>query len=142
MAISDARVFLEGYLGTLLGLTGFQAVQFSLLPEDSPLGYLQLLEANSVFNSRTIDATFLVAVGLSAESFDDLSEQVESMVYLIVNTLSSNFQECIQGVSKVALEGNVVIDTYDSYATSNHISDTTVWSGKIAFRVRVSIYKD
>lgn len=140
-SITIARVSLQDHLQSLLGLKGFEAVQFSLLPEESPLGYIQLYETNSVFNSSGVEVVFLVDIGVSANSFSEVSQQTENLASLIVGNLTSNSEGCFSGAYKVALEGSILVEPYDSYVTTNHISDTTVWSSKLAFRVRMSLYK-
>lgn len=125
---------LQQYLASLIGVSTWDSIQFSMLPDEDPIGYMQLARSTATVNSVTQQVTYLCWVGISSSSLDNLLDTAENMVNTLVDTLSRP-NVCIPGVARIYLGGDVVVDTPDTYVNQNVVSGASGFKMAIAFQV-------
>ena len=140
MALSDITTNLKSLLSTTLGITSWDAIQFSLLPADSPIGYIQLTSVPVVANQSVFDLQYLVMIGLAANSLAALQSAAEVLVATAVSSFSR--PQCLPSGGSVVIASQVVIDTPDSDVTQNNITATSLFRTALAFTMSVQASRD
>lgn len=134
--ISAIEANIQAQLTQATGIDTWESFQFSLIPEDAALGYIQLLEMPVALNSSTTTLKFMVLISLAAETLDEL----KTAVYTLVQSTSAAFARPTSctgtGVLSIPAPG-IVIDMFDSYVNENHITNTSYLKARIAFSLHV-----
>jgi hypothetical protein len=106
-----------------------------MLPGDDPEGYFQVVEINP---GRSVhQSTWLVGIGISATSLDDLWTQVST----IVNQTVTNFSEadaCISGLGSAHLSDQIQIEVPDTYTQQAQVTNTNAFKTSVSFGIRIT----
>lgn len=131
---------LISYLTTVTGVTTWDAIQFSLLPQDESIGYVQLVEVPVKMNASTAVVKYMVMIGFASDSLED----IKSLAYSVAQNIFSNLTQptvCF-GSGQLSLDNpGVVIDIPDSDTTQNNITNASLFRTALAFTVLVQITK-
>lgn len=138
MDFSQIESDVIAYLTTVTGVTTWDSIQFSLLPQDESLGYIQLVEVPVKMNASSATVKYMVMVGFAAESLED----IKSLTYTVASNIFTNLTKptvCF-GSGQLSLDNpGVVIDIPDSDTTQNNITNTSLFRTALAFTLLVQI---
>jgi hypothetical protein len=136
MDISNIRSALTTKLTEVYSITDWNSIKFSMLPGDDPLGYFQVVEINP---GRSVhESTWLIGIGVSSTSLDDLWAQVST----IVNSTVTNFAQvnsCIAGLGSARLSDQIQIEVPDTYSQQAAVSTTTGFKTSVSFGLQITI---
>jgi hypothetical protein len=114
-------------------VTKWDTIQFSMLPTDSPKGYLQLA---GVGYGAIASSTWLVGIGIASTSLSGLKSQIYGILEAIESQLYQP-QACLSGGGIVSIDGQIQVELPDSYANQSGISQTSGFRTAITFEVSV-----
>lgn len=138
MDFSQIESDLIAYLTTVTGVGTWDSIQFSLLPQDESLGYIQLVEVPVRMNASTAVVKYMVMIGFAAESL----EEIKVLTYTVASSIFTNLTKptvCF-GSGQLSLDNpGVVIDIPDSDTTQNNITNTSLFRTALAFTLLVQI---
>lgn len=135
MDLELIRDNLKAYLTAILGITDWDTIQFSLLPTDNPRGYFQVVEVTP--SGSTVVSTWIVGIGIGAETLGDLNSQVSALVKAVVDNLGQN-NTCLAGLGSVKLSDSIEIEVPNTYSQQSSISLTTGFTTSISFGIQVT----
>lgn len=136
MSINQLTASIKTALTAQLGVASWDNIGFSLLPADSPLGYLQLTNVPASFNQSIITLEYMVMIGFAANSLGDIQTAVHNMVQSILATYNQP-SACLGSNGQLQLDSQIAIDTPDSDSTQNNITNTNLFRNAIAFKLKV-----
>jgi len=136
MNIAQIEQDLINFLTTTTGVTEWDSIQFSLLPTDEALGYIQLVEMPVGANQATTQLKFMIMIGYAAESLDELKTNIYLACENIFNAVSKPTVCFGSGQLSIASPG-IVVDIPDSDITQNNITNAGLMRTALAFTLLV-----
>lgn len=132
--MNEIHSAIESLFIDLFGITEWDSISFSMLPEDASKGYFQI---NEVQPGNAVNTTeWLVGIGVSDSTLDGLWEQVYGYLDIIKSQLM-NRQQCLgNGVAKATL---VNVSIPDSYTNNSHLTSAQGFKTAIAFNLIVEV---
>ncbi len=120
-------------LSELLGVYEWDTTQFTILPNEKPKGYLQLVQTTigAVYSTE-----WMVGIAVADDDLNTLWDNVYSIVESI-NTYLTHPSPCIKPGGTLSLNGSIDIEVPSSYSNQTGISNTEGWKTAIIFSVTV-----
>jgi hypothetical protein len=134
MNLNTLQANLEAQLEALTGITTWDAIQFNLLPDDDPIGYLQLSQASL---GPVTELTYLVGIGFASTTLSGLWAQSNSLIETIRNNLVLN-NVCV-GEGRAMLSGPIEVELPNTYVNQGEFSSTDGYSVAVSFIIKVGL---
>lgn len=121
-------------LQSITGVTNWESINFSILPDEDPKGFMFPLAINPESPSRSI-VTYGVGIAISSSSLEGLT--TESL--LISNTIARSFstRAICSDEGIIRLVGSIELEPPQSYPQQSNVSLTTGFFTAITFSIEV-----
>jgi hypothetical protein len=130
------RELLANYLATLTGVENWTSINFGILPQEDPKGYLFLSSIQPQNKTRLIEF-WGCAIAVSATTLNDLADKCHALAKLIANALKASVV-CIPNVGSLTLSGNVDVEPPQSYPNQGNQSSTSGFFTAITFVLEIN----
>lgn len=134
MNLLNVKSNLEANLTAITGVTNWEAIQFSMLPGDNPIGYLQLSQVNT---GAVQELVWLVGIGFASITLNDLWSQVYGSIEAVQNSIGVTGGCTGDGAYK--LDGPIECEIPDSYVNQGEFTATNGYRTAITFPLRLSL---
>jgi hypothetical protein len=134
MNLTTIQANIESQLTALTGVTVWDSIQFNLLPDDDPIGYLQLSQASL---GPVTELTYLVGIGFASTTLSGLWAQSNSLIETIRSNLVLN-NVCV-GEGRAMLDGPIEVEIPNTYVNQGEFSATDGYSVAVSFVIKVQL---
>lgn len=124
---------LKSKLSELLDVYAWDTTQFTILPNEPPKGYLQLVQTTigSVYRTE-----WMVGIAVAHSDWNALWDDVYTILEKI-NKYLTKPPPCIDPGGTLSLNGSIDVEVPSSYSNQTGISNTEGWKTAIIFSVVV-----
>lgn len=133
---ADIRSALITSLQAATGITNWENIGFSMLPTDSPSGFLYRMEMTA--SKTTKEVVFAVGIGVADTSLSGLFEQTDAMTDAIAANYGKQRVNC-EGIGTVGILDTIREELPDSYVNQNVTSSTEAFRTAITFALKITV---